>query len=275
MDDDRIMTDRLLPLSLPTAQDRQPIRLEAILVDHFYNSVVTGVKRNVDLPGGDDTQDQERSVLGTSWNSSSSRGSMGSTDKGIMEIITTEHTNRTTTTTTTNDTTDHDKGKTKKDTHGVYPSDDDSLLQQQTTQKRVAEVDAWQAMELLPFYSSSNEQGDSVDDSNKQHYLDTHLVLPIVLKRYKLDPRGGGRYSKESRTVLVPEIIPFRQFVNQNSGNAVCSQCNAKMDYVLTLKSVVCHQGSTPHSGHYIAYAKLMSADSEHDTWLKFGKSKR
>lgn len=275
MDDDRIMTDRLLPLSLPAEHDQQPIRLETILVDHFYNSVVSGVKRNVDLSGegGNDTQDPERNVLGTSWNSSSSSGSMDSTDKGIMEIITTEHTNRTATTTTTNNTTDHDKGKTKKDNYSVYPGNDDSLLHQdQPTQKRVAEVDAWQAMELLPFYSSSNEQGGSVDDSNNQHYLDTHLVLPIVLKRYKLDPHGGGRYSKETCTVLVPETIPFRQFVNRNSGSAVCSQCSAEMDYVMTLKSVVCHQGSTPHSGHYIAYAKLMSADPEHDTWLKFGK---
>ncbi|KAI8338697.1 hypothetical protein BC941DRAFT_501820 [Chlamydoabsidia padenii] len=250
MDDDRIMTDRLLPLSLPTDQEQEPIRLENILVDHFYNSVVTGVKRNVDLTG---SNDDGRAMLGTSWTSSSSTGSIISTDKGIMEIITTEYTTtHSLTHTNTNDTIS--KGKMKRDNH------DDSQPMQ------TAEVDAWQAMELLPFYSSSNEQGDSVDD---KHYLDTQLVLPIVLKRYKIDPCGGtGRYIKETRPVLVPESIPFHQFVNQNTDNEVCSQCTAKMNYVMTLKSVVCHQGSSPHSGHYIAYAKLMSTDS--DIWLKF-----
>ncbi|KAI8331854.1 hypothetical protein BC941DRAFT_150876 [Chlamydoabsidia padenii] len=173
LDDDRILTDRLLPLSLPKQEEEannEPIRLETILVDHFYNSVVKGVKRQLDT-------------------------------------------------------------------------------------QRLTEVDAWQAMELLPFYSSSDSEQD---------YSDIQLVLPIVLKRYKVDQQQGT--SKDDRLVLVPETIPFHQFVNQNTDQARCAQCDQSMEHVLSLKSVICHIGSSPQSGHYTAYA------NQDHIWLKFGK---
>ncbi|ORZ19562.1 hypothetical protein BCR42DRAFT_410026 [Absidia repens] len=248
MDDDRIMTDRLLPLSLPPPDDEQqePIRLETILVDQFYNSVVSGVKRKVDLEE-QAPEETEQQPIARSWNSSSSTGSMDSTDKGILEIITTP--------------TKQSADPMKKSSSSSPP------ISRGTPQRRETEVDAWQAMELLPFYSSSSSNGNSND--NLDYYPDTHLVLPLVLKRYKTN-NNGNAYVKDTRPVLVPPIIPFHQFVNQNTDNAVCSQCNVKMDYVMSLKSIVAHQGSSPYSGHYVAYTKLLSAVPDHSVWLKF-----
>ncbi|CAO3597133.1 unnamed protein product [Absidia cylindrospora] len=248
MDDDRIMTDRLLPLSLPPPDDDQqePIRLETILVDQFYNSVVSGVKRKVDLDE-QAPEETEQLPIARSWNSSSSTGSVDSTDKGILEIITTP---------------------TKQSADPVKKSSSSSPpIPRGTPQRRETEVDAWQAMELLPFYSSSSSSGGTNDSLD--YYPDTHLVLPLVLKRYKTN-NNGNAYVKDTRPVLVPPIIPFHQFVNQNTDNAVCSQCNVKMDYVMSLKSIVAHQGSSPYSGHYVAYTKLLSAVPDHSIWLKF-----
>ncbi|KAI8082940.1 ubiquitin carboxyl-terminal hydrolase-domain-containing protein [Halteromyces radiatus] len=265
MDDDRIMTDRLLPLSLPTMEKDddiiEPLRLETILLDHFYNSVVTGVKRNVNMENERRQCLDTQEYLSTSWGSSSTNGTSDSTDK-CLTIVTTN---------TTTPTLMDDKGKDKKnmDTFGNDPKT--PIQQQQQQQQR--EVDAWQAMELLPFYSSSNELGDMIDDG-QQHYFspDTHLVLPIVLKRYKLNhhQQNGNYYVKDERPVQVPDTIPFLQFVNRNTDNAVCSQCNAEMDYLMVLKSVVCHQGSSPYSGHYVAYAKMYKTSATSpNIWMK------
>jgi hypothetical protein len=186
LDDDRIMTDRLLPLSLPPQDDEdtnnEPIRLETILVDHFYNSVVTGVKRHFDT-----TDDQ-------------------------------------------------------------------------------TEVDAWQAMELLPFYSSSSNDEGALAAG---YYAETPLVLPLVLKRYQVIVDGAAyRTVKDCRAVVVPSSIPFNQFVNKNSDHARCALCHGLFESILVLKSVVCHHGSSPQSGHYTAYATTTSGH-----WLKFGNS--
>lgn len=48
VDDDRVTTDRVLSLSMPMDSHEQVIRLENILLDHFYSSIVTGVRRQVD-----------------------------------------------------------------------------------------------------------------------------------------------------------------------------------------------------------------------------------
>lgn len=264
MDDDRIMTDRLLPLSLPPPppegddHQQEPIRLETILVDQFYNSVVSGVKRKVDLEATSPLltlePESDQQLMARSWNSTSSTGSMDSTDKGILEIITTPINEQPST------------DPMKKRLSPPPPS-----TTRATPQRRETEVDAWQAMELLPFYSSSNSGGD---DGNLDNYPDTHLVLPLVLKRYKTNPSGNA-YVKDTRPVLVPPTIPFHQFVNQNTDNAVCSKCNIKMEYAMSLKSVVTHQGTSPFSGHYVAYTKLLSTDPDQSVWLKFGKKKQ
>ncbi|KAG0276418.1 hypothetical protein BGZ95_007567 [Linnemannia exigua] len=49
-------------------------------------------------------------------------------------------------------------------------------------------VSAWQVLELLPFYSSSNEQGGVIQASRSQ-YPSGVVILPLILKRYSFNPQ--------------------------------------------------------------------------------------
>ncbi|KAG2188119.1 hypothetical protein INT44_000870, partial [Umbelopsis vinacea] len=135
------------------------------------------------------------------------------------------------------------------------------------TSERQVSVAAWQVLELLPFYSGINEQGDRITAS---HYQDGNLILPMVLKRYSCD--NALNYRKIQREVIVPPEISFERFLNQNIDNTdLCQNCGLQMNSVVRLRSAVCHRGDSPFAGHYIAYACIQDPENGYeDVWLKF-----
>ncbi|KAF9955256.1 hypothetical protein BGZ72_003914 [Mortierella alpina] len=75
-------------------------------------------------------------------------------------------------------------------------------------------VSAWQVLELLPFYSSSNEQGGIIHASQSQYPADV-VILPLILKRYSIGPDMQAR--RISTPVDIPRRIDFSRFVNPQS----------------------------------------------------------
>jgi uncharacterized UBP type Zn finger protein len=124
-------------------------------------------------------------------------------------------------------------------------------------------------LELIPFYSATNEQGESIQTQSDASFPDTHIILPIVLKRYQYDHAGGS--TKLSRRVEIPSTIDFNRFVNQNFDDPTCPTCGQMIDWTLHFKSAVCHKGNSPSSGHYIAYSRVPVDDDEY-VWLKLGE---
>lgn len=211
------MTDRMLALCVPN--DVKKILLQDILLDYFYNSIITGVRRQVDsesmpdsilLPIDGDTQKKDPTQL--------------------------------------------------KDTPPPPPSFEEEGIS----------VTAWQVLEFLPFYSASNEQGISIDTQVDSSFPDTHMILPIVLKRYSYDNFGGS--TKIRNHVEIPVTIDFNKFVNQNADDPMCPTCGHIVNWTLHFKSAVCHHGESPHAGHYISYARIMDEDDTNSEpyWLKF-----
>ncbi|KAF7732134.1 Tripartite DNA replication factor [Apophysomyces ossiformis] len=205
-DDDRVMTERALSLAIPPNVSS---KLESVLIDHFYNGTVTGVRRQVDY----------HELVPSSPTSTESKSSKKT---GVVEC------------------------------------------------REEVDVAAWQVLELLPFYSAVNEQGETIITQAKISFPDSRMVLPIVLKRYQYDELGGC--VKIQSRVEVPLTIPFHQFVNKNADAPLCPACQRNFEFVMHLRSAVCHKGETPHSGHYIAYARK---DTEQETvWLKLDDMK-
>ncbi|KAI9033832.1 ubiquitin carboxyl-terminal hydrolase-domain-containing protein [Phycomyces nitens] len=205
-DDDRVMTDRLLMLSIPDGDGTNTTQLETVLINHFYNSMVTGVKRQIDYSA-----------------------------------------------------------------YAISPQSTSSYLVDVPEKKKPVEhheevaVTAWQVLELLPFYSATNEQGTSIKTQVENSFPDSNMILPIVLKRYHYDNYGGC--TKLSTQVEIPATIPFNEFVNQNADAPVCPTCNRQIEFVMRLRSAVCHIGLSPNSGHYIGFARLGVQDDS--DWLK------
>ncbi|KAF9923379.1 hypothetical protein FBU30_006561 [Linnemannia zychae] len=72
-------------------------------------------------------------------------------------------------------------------------------------------VSAWQVLELLPFYSSSNEQGGVIQASQSQ-YPSGVVILPLILKRYSF---GADMQARRNGTPIdIPRRIDFSRFVN-------------------------------------------------------------
>ncbi|EIE79712.1 hypothetical protein RO3G_04417 [Rhizopus delemar RA 99-880] len=198
MDDDRVMTDRTLSLSIPESE-LERLRLEDMLLDYFYNNVITGIRREID-----------------------------NTD--ILENVASSPT---------------------------FAHEKKTLIASNVER----EVIAWQVLELLPFYSAINEQGESIQTQLDSSFPDTHMILPIVLKRYKYE---DGQMKKNKQMIDIPSSIDFNRFINQNVDDPLCPTCGHMVDWTLYLKSAVCHKGSSPYSGHYIAYSRQV------DNWIKF-----
>ncbi|KAG0207501.1 hypothetical protein BGX28_001278 [Mortierella sp. GBA30] len=75
-------------------------------------------------------------------------------------------------------------------------------------------VSAWQVLELLPFYSSSNEQGGIIRASQSQYPADV-VILPLILKRYSIGHDMQAR--RIAMPVDIPRRIDFSRFVNPQS----------------------------------------------------------
>ncbi|KAF9410875.1 hypothetical protein BGZ94_001497 [Podila epigama] len=72
-------------------------------------------------------------------------------------------------------------------------------------------VSAWQVLELLPFYASTNEQGGEVY-ANQSQYPSDVVILPLILKRYSFGPDMRPR--RIGTPVDIPRRIDFSRFVN-------------------------------------------------------------
>ncbi|KAF9581930.1 hypothetical protein BGW38_000876 [Lunasporangiospora selenospora] len=72
-------------------------------------------------------------------------------------------------------------------------------------------VSAWQVLELMPFYSSSNEQGGIIHASQSQYPADV-VILPLILKRYSMGP--NMRMQRIGTPIDIPRRIDFSRFVN-------------------------------------------------------------
>ncbi|KAG0352166.1 hypothetical protein BG005_008363 [Podila minutissima] len=78
-------------------------------------------------------------------------------------------------------------------------------------------VSAWQVLELLPFYSSSNEQGGEIY-ANQSQYPSDVVILPLILKRYSIGP--DMRPGRIGTPIDIPRRIDFSRFVNPQTPGA-------------------------------------------------------
>ncbi|OZJ06710.1 hypothetical protein BZG36_00302 [Bifiguratus adelaidae] len=205
-DDDRMTTERMLSLSIPsTIAGTGPVTLESLIAEHFYNNVVTGIKRNVD----------------------STSMSASSIDKSSYFMVDTTL-----------------SGEKKR------PPKQREML-----------VSAWQVLELLPFYVTSNEQGET-SLPHAGEFSDKTLMLPMALKRYEYDMYG--RSKRIPRDILIPSEIFLSQFVGETL--ETCPDCQKPLQHVAVLRSVICHQGDSPNAGHYVAFSARRTGDQW--SWL-------
>ena len=122
---------------------------------------------------------------------------------------------------------------------------------------------AWQFFSLIPWYTNNVPSNDA---QVAAHFSSTRPILGICLKRYTFTSRGEA--IKRTSHIDIPLEIGLPNFIQDDR---MVEDGPAFGNFKLLLQSVVCHQGKSVDSGHYMSIVR--SPDPRggiEDGWMKF-----
>lgn len=123
----------------------------------------------------------------------------------------------------------------------------DSKLRKMSTRTEVL-MPAWQFFKLLPWYTDNMPTSDA---QVAAHFSKKRPVLGICLKRYSYTNTGQAR--RLDTYIDIPTEIAVPNFVSDDSMH---EEGPLVGNFRLVLQSVVCHRGTSVHSGHYICLCR-------------------
>ena len=127
----------------------------------------------------------------------------------------------------------------------------DSKLRKMSMRTEVL-MPAWQFFKLLPWYTDNMPTSDA---QVAAHFSKKRPVLGICLKRYSYTNTGQAR--RLDTYVDIPTEIAVPNFVSDDSMH---EEGPLVGNFRLVLQSVVCHRGTSVHSGHYVCLCRGHSA---------------
>ena len=122
---------------------------------------------------------------------------------------------------------------------------------------------AWQFFSLIPWYTHNVPSNDA---QVAAHFSSTRPILGICLKRYSMLPNGTA--VKRKSHIDIPLEIGLPHFIQDDK---MAEDGPAFGNFKLSLQSVVCHQGMSTESGHYISLVRSPDLNQPgEDRWLRF-----
>jgi len=101
-----------------------------------------------------------------------------------------------------------------------------------SSSKDLKEIGALKALSVVPSFPKDGARESS-------------FILPLMIARYAY---SGSSSHRANRKVVVPaemDFNPFLLFEDSPRGSS----------FLLRLTGIVCHQGNSPHAGHYISFS--------------------
>ena len=122
---------------------------------------------------------------------------------------------------------------------------------------------AWQFFSLIPWYTNNMPSNDA---QVAAHFSSARPILGICLKRYTFTSQGQA--IKRTTHIDIPLEIGLPHFIQDDK---MAEDGPAFGNFKLSLQSVVCHQGNSVDSGHYISIIRSPDLIGEgKDSWLRF-----
>ena len=122
---------------------------------------------------------------------------------------------------------------------------------------------AWQFFSLIPWYTNNVPSNDA---QVAAHFSSTRPILGICLKRYSMLPNGTA--VKRKTHIDIPLEIGLPHFIQDDR---MAEDGPAFGNFRLFLMSVVCHQGVSVESGHYISLVRSPDPQQNgEDRWMRF-----
>ena len=122
---------------------------------------------------------------------------------------------------------------------------------------------AWQFFSLIPWYTNHVLSNDA---QVAAHFSSSRPILGICLKRYSMLPNGTA--VKRKTHIDIPLEIGLPHFIQDDK---MAEDGPAFGNFKILLVSIVCHQGVSVESGHYISLVR--SPDPQQtgeDRWMRF-----
>lgn len=121
---------------------------------------------------------------------------------------------------------------------------------------------AWQFFSLIPWYTNNVPSNDA---QVAAHFSSSRPILGICLKRYSMLPNGTA--VKRKTHIDIPLDIALPHFIQDDR---MAEDGPAFGNFKLCLVSVVCHQGVSVESGHYISLVRSPDQQNGEDRWMRF-----
>lgn len=150
----------------------------------------------------------------------------------------------------------------KKGLHEHFASIDEQCPSSGRVRKEVM-MPAWQFFSLIPWYTNNAPSNDA---QVAAHFSSTRPILGICLKRYSVLPNGHA--VKRKTRIDIPLEIALPHFIKDDN---MTEDGPVFGNFKLSLQSVVCHQGESTESGHYISLVRSPNPDQPgEDRWMRF-----
>ena len=150
----------------------------------------------------------------------------------------------------------------KKGTPDGFPSIDEHSPQTGRLRKEVM-MPAWQFFKLIPWYTNNMPTNDA---QVAALFSSARPILGICLKRYSMLPNGTP--VKRKIHIDIPLEIGLPHFIQDDK---MSEDGPVFGNFKLSLQSVVCHQGFSTESGHYIGLVRSPDPNQEgEDRWMRF-----
>ena len=122
---------------------------------------------------------------------------------------------------------------------------------------------AWQFFSLIPWYTNNVPSNDA---QVAAHFSSSRPILGICLKRYSMLPNGTA--VKRKTHIDIPLEIGLPHFIQDDK---MADDGPVFGNFKLSLVSVVCHQGISVESGHYISLVRSPDPQQNgEDRWIRF-----
>ena len=122
---------------------------------------------------------------------------------------------------------------------------------------------AWQFFSLIPWYTNNVPSNDA---QVAAHFSSARPILGICLKRYSVLPNGTA--VKRKTHIDIPQDIGLPHFIQDDT---MAEDGPAFGNFRISLQSVVCHQGVSVESGHYISLVRCPDPQQNgEDRWMRF-----
>ncbi|CAD6582928.1 MAG: hypothetical protein ASARMPRED_001103 [Alectoria sarmentosa] len=122
---------------------------------------------------------------------------------------------------------------------------------------------AWQFFSLIPWYTNNVPSNDA---QVAAHFSSSRPILGICLKRYSM--LSNGTAVKRKTHIDIPLEIGLPHFIQDDR---MAEDGPAFGNFKLSLQSIICHQGVSVESGHYISLVRSPDPlQNGEDRWMRF-----